>query len=66
VQGTNWNAIKCEERLGKCPEAVISQAMINLDSQLWKSLGDSLPELYCIDLAEAHITQENVSLRNSA
>jgi hypothetical protein len=65
VQGTNWNAIKCQEHLGNHPEAVIIQATINLDSQLWKSLGDSLPELYCIDLlAEAYVTQENASLRN--
>jgi hypothetical protein len=32
VHGTNWNAIKCEECLGSCPEAVIRQATINLDS----------------------------------
>ncbi len=32
VQGTSWNAIKCKERLGNCPEAVIRQATINLDS----------------------------------
>jgi hypothetical protein len=63
VQGTNWNAIKCKARLGNCPEAVIRQATINLDSGVWKFLGDSLPELYCIDLAEAYVTQESVSLR---
>jgi hypothetical protein len=51
VHGTNWNAIKCKERLGSCPEAVVRQAIIILDSRLWKSLWDSLPELYCIDLA---------------
>jgi hypothetical protein len=45
VHGTNWNAIKCKERLGSRPEAVVRQATINLDSRLWKSLGDSLPEL---------------------
>ncbi len=28
-----------------------------------KSLGDSSPGLYCIDLAEAYVTQENVSSR---
>jgi hypothetical protein len=66
LQGTNWNAIKCKERLGSCPEAVIRQATINPDSRLWKSLGDSLPELYCIDLAEAYVMQENVSSRNFA
>ena len=56
VQGTNWNAIKCKERLGSHPETVVRHATIYLDSQLWKSLGDSLPELYCVDLAEAYVT----------
>jgi hypothetical protein len=65
VQGTHWNANKCKEILGSHPEAVVRQATIILDSRVWKSLGDSLPELYCINLAEAHVTQENVSLRNS-
>jgi hypothetical protein len=63
VQGTHWNAIKCPERLGDCPEAVIRQATINCNSQAWKSLEDSLPELYCVDLAEAYVMKENVSLR---
>jgi hypothetical protein len=63
VQGTHWNTNKCKERLGNCPEAVVRQATINLYSQVWKSLGDSLPELCCVDLAEAHVTQESVSLR---
>jgi hypothetical protein len=65
VQGTNWNAIKCEEHLANCPEAVVRQATINLYSQVWKFLGDSLPTLYCIDLAEAYAMQESVSLRIS-
>jgi hypothetical protein len=30
----HWNVIKYEERLGNCPEAVIGQAAINLDSQV--------------------------------
>jgi hypothetical protein len=34
VQGTSWNAIKCKERLGSCPEAVVRQATINLDSRV--------------------------------
>jgi hypothetical protein len=34
VPGTNWNVNKCKERLGSCPEAVIRQATINLDSRL--------------------------------
>jgi hypothetical protein len=45
VQGNSWNVIKCKEHLGSCPEAVVRQATINLDSQVWKSLGDSLPQL---------------------
>jgi hypothetical protein len=61
VQGTHWNAIKCQERLGNCPEAVVRQATINF--QVWKSLEDSLPKLYCVDLAEAYVTQESVDLR---
>jgi hypothetical protein len=63
VQGTHWNANKCKEHLGSHPEAVVRQATISLDSQVWKSLGDSLPELYCIDLVEAYVTQGCVSLR---
>ena len=51
VQGTNWNVIKCKDRWGSRPEAVVRQATINLDSRLGKSLGDSLPELYCVVLA---------------
>jgi hypothetical protein len=63
VQGTNWNVIKCKERLGNCPEAVIGQATINLYLGVWKSLEDSLSELYWVDLAEAYVTQESASLR---
>jgi hypothetical protein len=50
---THWNRIKCKECLRNCPEAVIGHATINLDSQVWKSLEDSLPNLYCVDLAQA-------------
>jgi hypothetical protein len=64
VHGTSWNAIKCKEHLISRPEAVVRQATINPDSQVWKSLWDSLPELYCVDLAKAYVTQENGSLRN--
>jgi hypothetical protein len=63
VQGTHWNRIKCQEHLGNRQEAVARQATINLNSQVWKSLWDSLPKLYCIDLAEAYVMQESVSLR---
>jgi hypothetical protein len=61
VQGSIWNAIKCKERLRSHPEAVVRKATINLYSQIWKSLGDSFPKLYWVDLAEAYVTQENVS-----
>ncbi len=50
VTGTQWNMNKCQECLGNCPEAVIRQATINLNSQVWKCLEDSLPKLYCVDL----------------
>ena len=63
AQGTHWNRIKYKERLGNCPEAVVRQATINLNSQVWKSFEDFLPKLYCIDLAEAYVTQESVSSR---
>jgi hypothetical protein len=49
AQGTPWNRIKCKERLKDHPEAVKGQAKINLDSQVWKSLEDSLPNLYWAD-----------------
>ncbi len=55
AQGTYWNRIKCKECCKNLPEAVIGQATINLDSQVWKSLEDSLPKLYCADLAEAYV-----------
>ncbi len=63
LQVISWNAIKCKERLRSRPEAVVRQATINLDSRLGKSLEDSIPELYCVDLAEAYATQESVSSR---
>jgi hypothetical protein len=63
MQGTYWNMIKCKERFGNPPEAVIRQATINLDSRVWKSLEDSLPKMYCADLAEAWVMQESTSSR---
>jgi hypothetical protein len=56
ARGTHWNGIKCKEGLRNCPEAVVRQATFNLDSQVWKSLEDSLPKLYCVDLAKAYVT----------
>ena len=58
VLGTSWNVIKCKEHLRSRPAAVVRQATINLYSRVWKSLGDSFPKLYCIDLAEAYVMQE--------
>jgi hypothetical protein len=43
AQGTHWNVIMCEEHLGNHLEAVVRQATINLNSQVWKSLEDSCP-----------------------
>jgi hypothetical protein len=63
ARGTNWSIIRCKERLASCPEAVLGQATINLDSRVWKSLEDSLPELYCVDLVEAYVMQESASSR---
>jgi hypothetical protein len=63
VQGTHWNAIKCQERLGNCPEADVRQATINHNSGVWKSLEDFLPKLCYVDLLEAYVMQESVSLR---
>ncbi len=63
VQETYWNRIKCGERCGNRPEAVIGQATINLDSRVWKSFEDSLPKLYCADSAEVYVMQESTSLR---
>jgi hypothetical protein len=63
AQGTHGNMIKCKEHLVNHPEAVIGQATINLDSQVWKSLEDFMPKLYCIDLVEAYFTQESTSSR---
>jgi hypothetical protein len=63
AQGTHWNVIKCKKHLGNCPEAVIGQATINLDSRVVKSLKDSLPKLYCINLVEAYVMQEGASSR---
>jgi hypothetical protein len=63
AQGTHWSMIRCKEHLANCPEAVLGQATINFSSQIWKSLENSLPELYCIDLAEAYVKQESASWR---
>jgi hypothetical protein len=63
AQGTYWNRIKCKECFENPPEAVIEQATITPFSQVWKSLEDSLPKLYCADLDEAYFKQERASSR---
>ncbi len=44
-------------------KAVTGQATINLYSQVWKPLEDSLPELYWVNLAESYVRQESASLK---
>jgi hypothetical protein len=47
ARGTHWNVIKCKSRLGmsrSCHMTSDNQPY----SRVWKSLGDSLPKLYCI------------------
>jgi hypothetical protein len=51
-----------QRALGKSSQSCHGQITINLYSRVWKSLEDSLPELYCIDLAEAYVTRESASL----
>jgi hypothetical protein len=63
VQGTIWNAIKCKERLRSHPAAVVRQATINLIHETGNPFWISFPGLYCVDLAEAYVTQESVSSR---
>jgi hypothetical protein len=63
VQGTIWNTIECEEHLRSRPAAVIRKTTINLDSQVWKSLWDSFPKLYCVAFAKAYVTRDSVSSR---
>jgi hypothetical protein len=63
ARGTHWSVIRCKEHLANHPEAVLGQAAINIDSQVWKFLEDSLPKLYGVDLAEAYVMQESASLR---
>ncbi len=45
VRGTHQRVIRCKERLANCPEAILGQATINLNSQVWKFHEESLPKL---------------------
>jgi hypothetical protein len=55
MRGTYWDRIKCKEHFGKLMGAVKRQATINPDSQIWKTLEDSMLKMYCVDLAEAYV-----------
>jgi hypothetical protein len=63
AQGTYWGRIKCKEHFGNPREAVKRQATINPDSQIWKSLEDSLSKIYCVDLAEAYVMPGEYKLK---
>jgi hypothetical protein len=63
VKGTIWNAIKCEEHLRSHPEAVVRQATINLYLQVWKSLGDSFPKLYCMLMSREKMSVRKFCVR---
>jgi hypothetical protein len=54
--------IKCKEHFGNPMGAVKRQATINPDSQIWKSLEDSLPKIYCANIAEAYVMQGEYKL----
>ncbi len=60
------NHLECNQ-VQRAPEKLSSSCRQTSNnqpySQVWKSLWDSFPELYCIDLAEAYVTQESVSSR---
>jgi hypothetical protein len=51
--------IALEKSSGSCLQRSNNQPY----SRGWKSLVDSSPGLYCVDLAEAYVMQENVSSR---
>ncbi len=53
LQGTHWNVNKCKECLENHPEAVVRQATINLDSQVWYPLGIPCPS--CTALTEQRL-----------
>ncbi len=59
-----WNHLECD-RGWRAPEKPSRSCLQTSNNQplfaSWKSLWDSFPELYCVDLAEAYVTQESVS-----
>jgi hypothetical protein len=63
VQGTYWDRIKCKESFRYPTGAVKRQATINPDSQMWKPLEDSMPKMYCLDLAEGYVMQGEYKLK---
>jgi hypothetical protein len=64
MQGTHWNRIKCQEHMG----IIQKMSSDKQQSTLIHKFGNPLripgpPKLYCIDLVEAYVMQESVSLR---
>ncbi len=63
-----WNHLE-RDRVQSAPEKPSRSCLKTSNNQplfaSWKSLLDSFPELYCIDLAEAYVTQESVSSKFS-
>jgi hypothetical protein len=43
AQETHCSMIRCKVCLANHPEAVFGEATIDIDSEVWKSLEDSLP-----------------------
>ncbi len=63
AQGTYWDRMRCGKCFGNFMGAVKRQASINPDSQIWKYFEDSLPKMYCVELAEAYVTQGKNKLK---
>jgi hypothetical protein len=66
IEQSARNHMECDQ-VQRVPEKLSSSCHQTSNNQpyswVWKSLWDSFPELYCVDLAEAHVTRESVSLR---
>ncbi len=60
------NHLECDQ-VQRAPEKLSSSCRQTSNNQpysrVWKTLWDSFPELYCVDLAEAYVTWESVSSR---
>ncbi len=65
VSGTSWNASRCKDHLRRHLAAVFQTSNNQPYLWGWKSVHDSSPGLYCVDLVEDYVTRENVSSRIS-